>query len=77
MNNQTPYKAGTSFALRVRHAAGENLVRVQPETSRAIGTFDFAEGTSGFVEILAADSRGIVIADAIDFRRKVAPHAVR
>jgi len=77
LNNQTPYKAGTSFALRVRHAAGENLVRVQPETSRAIGTFDFAEGTSGFVEILAADSRGIVIADAIDFRRKVAPHAVR
>jgi len=55
------------FAVRVRHRTGTDVVWVEPLKSRAIGTFDFAEGTDGFVEILSKESRGQVVADAIRF----------
>jgi len=44
-------------------------VWVEPLKSRAIGTFEFAEGTDGFVEILSKESRGQVVADAVRFVR--------
>jgi hypothetical protein len=55
------------FAVRVRHRGGTDVVWVEPQKSRAIGTFEFGEGTDGFVEILAKDSRGQVVADAVRF----------
>jgi hypothetical protein len=39
-----------------------------PATSRAIGTFNFANGADGFVEISTAGSRGEVCADAMIFK---------
>ena len=58
------------FAVRVRHHGGTEVVWVEPLKSRAIGTFEFAEGTEGYVEILARESRGQVIADAVRFERR-------
>jgi hypothetical protein len=57
------------FAVRVRHRSGTDLVWVEPLQNRAIGTYEFSEGTDGFVEILAKDSRGQVVADAVRFVR--------
>lgn len=65
----TPFDDGARFAVRVRHADGEDTVWVEPAKSRRIGTYDFEDGTDGFVEILAEGSTGQVIADAIVFER--------
>lgn len=70
LSDATPFPAGVEFDVRVRHAEGDDRVRVRPDQSRRIGTFPFDEGTDGFVEILADGSRGLVIADAVTFRRK-------
>jgi hypothetical protein len=43
-------------------------VRVRPTDSRDIGTFEFDEGTDGYVQIEAGGSKGLVIADAVLFR---------
>jgi PKD repeat protein len=58
------------FAVRVRHRGGTDVVWVEPLQSRAIGAFEFSEGTDGYVEILARDSRGQVLADAVRFERR-------
>jgi PKD repeat protein len=68
LSDATPFRPGTEFDLRVRHRAGETVVRVRPSDSRRIGRFEFDEGTDGFVEILAQGSNGLVIADAVVFR---------
>ena len=68
-HQETPFAAKARFDVRVRHAGGEDVVAMNPSRSRRIGTFDFHEGTDGFVEILAAGSQGLVIADAVVFRR--------
>lgn len=68
-HEQTPFDPDSKFWVRVRHAAGEERVLVQPARSRLIGTFPFDEGTDGFVEILAGGSEGQVVADAIVFAR--------
>lgn len=67
----TPFvvAADSEFNVRVRHAGGQTMVRVRPANSRQIGRFDFAAGSDGFVEIQAAESRGLVLADAVTFRR--------
>jgi len=65
----TPFPPDSEFDVRVRHVGGETTVRVRPETSRQIGRFEFAAGTDGFVEIQAAGSRGLMIADAVTFAR--------
>lgn len=57
------------FAVRVRHRAGTEVVWVEPLKDRRVGTFEFAEGTEGWVEILSRDSRGQVVADAVRFDR--------
>jgi hypothetical protein len=65
----TPFAPGVRFAVRVRHASGEERRWVEPAVSRRIGTFAFDDGTDGFVEILAAGSSGQVLADALFFKR--------
>ena len=70
LSDQTPFSTGVAFNVRVRHAGGEEIVRVQPEKSLAIGSFRFNDGASGFVEVLAEGSQGLVIADAVHFRKK-------
>ncbi len=70
LSDATPFAAGVEFDVRVRHAGGDDRVRVRPDESRRIGTFPFDEGTDGFVEILAEGSHGLVIADAVSFRRQ-------
>jgi hypothetical protein len=67
--DETPFRPGTEFDVRVRHRDGDSVVRVVPANSRTIGKFDFDEGTDGFIEILAEGSQGLVIADAVHFRR--------
>ncbi|MBC8869025.1 MAG: PKD domain-containing protein [Planctomycetes bacterium] len=67
--DETPFRLGTEFGVRVRHRDGDSIVRVVPSKSQTIGTFDFDEGTDGFVEILAEGSKGLVIADAVHLRR--------
>jgi hypothetical protein len=42
---------------------------LEPRPCMVIGTFDFDEGTDGFVEILAEGSRGQVPADAVIFKK--------
>jgi len=69
LSEKTPFRSGTEFGVRVHHAGGDSIVRVAPTASRRVGTFDFEEGTDGFVEILAEGSKGLVIADAVHFRR--------
>ena len=67
-HEKTPFRSGARFDVRVGHAGGAEAIRVHPARSRRIGVFDFAEGTDGFVEILAAGSTGLVVADAVVFR---------
>jgi len=67
--DETPFRPGTEFDVRVCHRDGDSTARVVPAKSRTIGTFDFDEGSDGFIEILAEGSKGLVIADAAHFRR--------
>jgi len=71
------------FAVRVKHKKGVETVWMEPRRSRVIGkwdhlipnptkligTFEFNEGTDGFVEILAEGSKGQVPADAVVFKK--------
>jgi len=65
--DETPFSPDARFAVRIRHAGGEETRWIEPATSRKIGTFEFTEGTDGFVEIAAAGSRGQICADAVAF----------
>ncbi len=65
--DETPFSADARFAVRIRHARGEETRWIEPAVSRKIGTFDFADGMDGFVEIATAGSRGQVCADAVAF----------
>jgi hypothetical protein len=69
-SEETPFSPGVEFDVRVRHADGDETVRMRPDLSRKIGTFTFDEGADGFVEILAEESKGLVIADAVVFRHR-------
>jgi hypothetical protein len=64
-----PAPEGTRFDVRVRHRSGEETVRLEPAKSRAIGRYDFGEGTDGFVEIRAEGSEGLVAAESVIFDR--------
>jgi len=72
LDGQTPFRPGTQFDVLVRHRSGETLLRIQPEQSRVLGTFEFDEGADGFVELRCGGSRGLVIADAVAFQRAAA-----
>ncbi len=70
LSDDTPFSPAVEFDVRVRHAGGEETIRMRPAENRTIGTFTFHEGADGFVEILAEGSKGLVIADAVVFRRR-------
>ncbi|MDP6718655.1 MAG: hypothetical protein QGF59_08405, partial [Pirellulaceae bacterium] len=67
LNDSTPFQSTTEFDVRVHHESGDTTVRVRPKNSRRIGVFTFGEGSDGFVEIRAGNSKGLVIADAVVF----------
>jgi hypothetical protein len=71
LSPNTPYAGDPEFDVRVRHAQGEEIVRLKPRQSFIIGVFPFDEGTDGFVEIHAGGAHGLVIADAVRFRLAV------
>jgi hypothetical protein len=68
-SEETPFAPDAAFRVRVCHGRGEETVRVEPSRSLRVGTFDFEEGADGFVEIHAGGSMGLVVADAVTFRR--------
>jgi len=57
--------------VRVHHARGEKRLQYHAETypDRSLGIFEFNEGNEGFVEIHAEGSEGLVVVDAVIFRR--------
>jgi len=65
---ETQFSPDVEFNVRVRHRDGQETLHIRPALSRTIGTFGFGEGTDGFAEIRAADSNGLVVADALRFR---------
>jgi hypothetical protein len=54
--------------VRVKHKYGADIVWAEPLDSLIIGTFDFHEGTDGYIEIMASDSMGPIVADAVIFK---------
>lgn len=68
LSDQTPFRSGTELSILVRHRGGKQHVRVKPDESRVIGTFEFDQGGDGFVELRAGGSKGLAIADAVVFR---------
>ena len=70
LQDETPYAPDVEFDVRVRHAKGEEVIRMRPAKDRSIGTFQFEEGTDGFAEILTEGSKGLVIADAVHFGKE-------
>lgn len=75
LHPQTPVRptprvtADIRYPVRVRHADGEQIVWLEPLKSLSIGRFKFECGTQGFVQIETAGSSGLVVADAIHFKR--------
>ncbi|QDU99054.1 PKD domain-containing protein [Lignipirellula cremea] len=69
LSKATPFSPAAQFDVRVKHTGGETIVRMHPGDSRTIGEFAFAAGNDGFVEILAAGSKGLVMADAVLFEQ--------
>lgn len=71
LHGQTPLVPNARFPVRVRHASGEETFEFMPHEakSRSLGIYDFASGTDGYVEFHAEDSEGLVVADALVFRR--------
>lgn len=57
------------FDVRVRHRGGEDVVRMGPDRPRLVGTFDFDEGTDGFVEVRTENSEGLVAVESVTFER--------
>lgn len=67
LSDETPFSPDASFNVRIRHAAGDETIRVEPALSRSLGTFEFLDGVDGFVEISAAGATGQVSVDAVVF----------
>lgn len=70
LKEQTPYRDNTEFDVRIKHKNGTDIVRVNPSESLDIGEFEFLEGPDNYIEILAENSKGLVIADSVEFRYK-------
>jgi hypothetical protein len=70
LSDATPFRPGTEFNVRVRHRHGKTMVRMCPQHARRIGTFWFDEGADGYVEIYTKQSKGLVIADAVEFQAR-------
>jgi hypothetical protein len=65
----TPFVDAT-LPVRVRHADGVEVIRFSPGhvENHSLGVFRFTEGAAGYVEVSAADAKGLVVADAVVFR---------
>ncbi|HEX7010256.1 MAG TPA: PKD domain-containing protein, partial [Phycisphaeraceae bacterium] len=66
---KSPYPSDSEFNVRIRHSDGESLLRIRPSKSRSLGTYRFEVASPGFVELLAEDASGLLVADALRFRR--------
>lgn len=66
--NETPFPE-SKIKVLVHHAHGDTVLTIKPHKSRNIGEFTFNEGKEGFVKILAEDSEGEVLVDAIKFTK--------
>lgn len=68
--DETPFKLypGSRFQVVVKHRIGTKELWVEPDASRLIGTFEFTDGTDGYVEIRAGGAQGHVVVDAVRFR---------
>jgi hypothetical protein len=66
--DETPFPADSAFQVAIRHRGGIHRAEAEPGRSRVLGTFDFAEGCDGYVQLNASGSRGQVLADAIRFQ---------
>ncbi len=66
---ETPFSKEARFKVWVHHAGGDTYAWVEPARSLQIGEFLFAEGTDGFVQVVAEGSTGEILADAIQFYR--------
>ncbi|MBW3598916.1 MAG: hypothetical protein KY475_16790, partial [Planctomycetes bacterium] len=71
LHEETPLPGTSKFAVRVQHVGSETEFVFSPQqaASRSLGVFDFSAGNHGFVEFHAGDSSGLVVADAVVFRR--------
>jgi hypothetical protein len=71
LHDETPTPGKSQFPVRVRHAGGvkEFMFSPQQAASRSLGVYEFAAGDHGYVEFHAGDSTGLVVADALVFRR--------
>lgn len=69
LHQATPFDDDSRFQVRVRHAGGDDWRWITPAESRVIGSYDFAEGADGFVEIHAGGATGQVAVDAVVFER--------
>ena len=67
--DETPFPACSRFPVVIRHRDGLESMVAEPSRSRTLGTFDFTEGGDGYVQISTAGSTGLVVADAVRFRR--------
>lgn len=71
LSADTPFRPSSQvpqeIRFRVHDRDGTEDVWAEPLKSREIGTFEFDEGTEGYVEILAGGATGPVVADAVDF----------
>jgi len=56
------------FRVTINHKGGSEELWVKPGRSRTVGTFEFTDGTAGYVQLHAGGARGHVIADAVRFR---------
>jgi len=65
---ETPFSAGSTFPVLIRHHGGLKKILAEPFRSRSLGTFEFDEGGDGYVQIIAAGATGQVLADAVRFR---------
>lgn len=63
-------RSSVTMPFRIRHANGEETVRLSAsDTALSLGTYTFTEGVGNFVELRAVDAPGLLIADAVVFRR--------
>lgn len=69
--DETPFGLypNSRFRVTVRHKGTTEELWVEPARSRVLGTFEFADGTDGYVQLHAGGSQGHVVADAVRFRK--------
>ena len=62
-----PHQPGASYWVKVRAVDGIHRVRFEPLKNLTIGSFEFAEGNEGYVQIEAGDSVGQIAVASLKF----------